>query len=69
MYLPTRLQQTTEVEYALVDKTKKVTQEENKPVIEYDDASMENKVSVQYSMCIADYLHMLVCTFVYCILN
>ena len=69
MYLPTCLQHTTEVEYALVDKTKKVTQEENKPVTEYDDASMENKVSVQYSMCIADYLHMSECTFVYCILN
>ena len=52
-----------------MDKTKKVTQEENKPVTEYDDASMENKVSVQYSMCIADYVHMSVCIFVYCILN
>ena len=39
----TYLQQATSVEYAVVDK-KKVSQEEHKPIAEYDDASVENKV-------------------------
>ena len=40
------LQQTTAVEYAVVDKSKKkVSQEESKPVAEYDDASVENKMT------------------------
>ena len=40
------LQQTTAVEYAVVDKRKKkVSQEEQKPNTGYDDASVENKVT------------------------
>ena len=49
MYSPlmfTYLQQTTALEYAVVDKNKKkVSQEEYKPNTVYDDASVENKVT------------------------
>ena len=60
----TYLQQTTAVEYAVVDKSKKkVSQEEHKPIIEHDDASVENKVTQVSVLTLSIYFKLLyVCT-------